>query len=71
MIDQIPGSWTFSDKCRCSGILKHKYKSDQYPGYKIEHYVQYNLFKLKQGNKTLISPKKIDLFNEEFAKIFS
>lgn len=45
--------WAFYDKCRCGGVLKHKYRNPDKPGVEIEWQVKRYLFKVKCWGKTI------------------
>ena len=52
--------WAFHEKCRCSGIMKYRYRSAAHPDLELEWWVKYQIFKITyRGSTTKIPQTKI------------
>lgn len=53
--------WTFYEKCRCSGILKYKYRNPDHDGLELEWFVKYYQFRITyNGRQTKVPVTKIE-----------
>ena len=58
------GGWTYFEKCRCSGILKYKFKHADKPGLVLEWLVLYAKFKIINRNKVKVAATPLSKYNE-------
>ena len=52
--------WDFYEKCRCSGIMKRRYRSTAHPDLELEWWVKYGQFRITyRGSTTKVPLAKI------------
>lgn len=57
--------WQYYSKCRCGGILKHKYRNPSYPELELEWWVKYGQFRITyRGTQTKVAPTAVSQLNE-------
>lgn len=56
--------WQFYEMCRCSGVLKYKYRNTSLKGYEVEWWPRVYRFKVTHDNKTIRALEKMPKLDE-------